>query len=135
MTHARVTAEMRRTAAEWKVLRKALPEPLKSIAEMSVTRGMRRTAAEWKVLRKALPEPLKSIAEMSVTRGMRLGEILALQWTDVDFIRDEISMRDTKGNRPRVIPMEGARAVLERQAKVARLTLKSAQSRGTSPRK
>jgi len=105
------------------------------VTHARVTAEMRRTAAEWKVLRKALPEPLKSIAEMSVTRGMRLGEILALQWTDVDFIRDEISMRDTKGNRPRVIPMEGARAVLERQAKVARLTLKSAPYRATSPRK
>lgn len=78
------------------------------------------TDKEWEALKKALPEPFKSICEVSVLRGMRLGEILALQWSDLNFIRDEITMRDTKNNRPRVIPMEGARAVFERTPRHAK---------------
>lgn len=70
---------------------------------------------EWRKLKEALPEPERSIAETSVLRGMRLGEILSLKWNDVDEARDEITMPDTKGNRPRVIPLEGAKEVFHRQ--------------------
>ncbi|MEM6565609.1 MAG: tyrosine-type recombinase/integrase [Pseudomonadota bacterium] len=73
------------------------------------------TPAEWKTLKAALPEPERSIAETSVLRGMRLGEILSLKWEHIDEMRDEITMPDTKGNRPRVIPLETAREVFHRQ--------------------
>lgn len=79
------------------------------------------TPEEWKILREALDEPFRSISEVAIDRGMRLGEILALEWRDLNFISDEISMRDTKGNRPRVIPMEGAAKVFNRQQKLSRL--------------
>lgn len=73
------------------------------------------TQSEWQTLKKALPEPLLSIAEISVLRGMRLGEILALKWSDIDNGRDEISLSKTKNGRPRVIPLEGAVDPIMRQ--------------------
>lgn len=73
------------------------------------------TKTEWEKLRGALKEPDRSIAEISVLRGMRLGEILDLKWSDIDFDRDEIHMGLTKNGKPRVIPLEGARETIERQ--------------------
>ena len=63
---------------------------------------------------------MRGIAELSVLRGMRLGEILGLLWDDVDEISDTITIRDTKGNRPRVIPLEGARDVFDRLPQLSR---------------
>ena len=73
------------------------------------------TAKEWGVLKKALKEPLLSIAELSVLRGMRCGEILALTWDDLDASRDEIRLRTSKNHMPRVLPMEEAFDVFQRQ--------------------
>lgn len=75
------------------------------------------THKEWRRLRAALPEPWKSVAELSVLRGMRLGEILSLRWADINERTDEITIRDanSKNGFPRVIPLEGALAVLDRQ--------------------
>lgn len=67
---------------------------------------------EWDRLRRALPEPHRTIAALSVERGMRAGEILALRHEDLDFRADVILLRDTKANVPRAIPMEGARELL-----------------------
>jgi len=69
---------------------------------------------EWKKLHKALPEPDKSIAEISVLRGLRCGEVLSLDWSHIDFDRDEISLFKTKNHFPRVLPLEGAADVFRR---------------------
>ncbi|WP_306127917.1 site-specific integrase [Roseovarius sp. MMSF_3350] len=73
------------------------------------------TKREWQALKSALPEPWKSVAEMSVLRGMRLGEILNMKWADIDEITDTITLPDTKSGRPRTIPLENAVDVLDRQ--------------------
>lgn len=78
------------------------------------------TPKEWEKVRSGLRDPIRSIAEMSVLRGMRLGEILGLRWRDVNFTQDLITIPDTKGNRPRVIPLEGGREVIERQPRVSK---------------
>ncbi|MEM6940219.1 MAG: tyrosine-type recombinase/integrase [Pseudomonadota bacterium] len=77
------------------------------------------TPKEWKAVREGLREPIRSIAEMSVLRGMRLGEILDLRWRDVNKTQDLITLRHTKNNAPRVIPLEGARQVIEAQPRVS----------------
>lgn len=74
---------------------------------------------EWQKVRAALREPIKSIAEVSVERGMRLGEIISLRWRDINLTQDLITIPDTKGNRPRVLPLEGARQIIERQPRVS----------------
>lgn len=80
---------------------------------------------EWEQLRDALDEPLRGVAETSIVRGMRLGEILALRWEDVNFGDDTITIRDTKGNRPRVIPLEGAGPIFDRQRRYGRYVFPS----------
>ncbi|MEP5728111.1 MAG: tyrosine-type recombinase/integrase [Sulfitobacter sp.] len=77
------------------------------------------TEDEWGEMKPKLREPIRSIAEMSVLRGMRLGEILNLRWRDLDFQKDLITIPETKGNRPRVLPLEGGREVVERQPRVS----------------
>jgi integrase len=39
--------------------------------------------------------------------GMRRGEILALKWTDLDFVRGVITIRTSKSGKPRRVPMSG----------------------------
>lgn len=65
---------------------------------------------EWLRLDAAASEPLRSIARVAVTTGMRCGEILNLEWGDLSFRRDEITIRETKNSEWRVIPMERASA-------------------------
>lgn len=90
--------------------------PCRTLDPIEVNNSRHRflTAREWATLRDALPEPLKSIAEMSILRGMRLGEVIGLEWRDVNFVTDLITIRQTKAGRPRVIPLEGADAVIRR---------------------
>ncbi|GLT08035.1 tyrosine-type recombinase/integrase [Sulfitobacter porphyrae] len=77
------------------------------------------TEDEWMKVKAGLREPIRSIAEMSVMRGLRLGEITGLRWRNVSFTQDLITLPDTKGNRPRVLPLEGGRAIVERQPRVS----------------
>lgn len=79
------------------------------------------TANEWDQLKKALTEPYRSIAEISILRGMRCGEILAMKWVDVDQHRDLITIPKGKGGKRRVIPLEEAALVLDRQPQTGNL--------------
>jgi integrase len=44
---------------------------------------------------------------MALYTGMRWGELMALQWKDVDFERSLITVRDPKNMEPRHIPLNG----------------------------
>jgi integrase/recombinase XerD len=83
------------------------------------------TPKEWRVLSAALAEPYRSVCEMSVLRGMRCGEILNLEWRDIDADQDTVTIRVAKGNTRRVIPLEGASAVLARQPRRGKLVFPS----------
>lgn len=50
-------------------------------------------------------EQLKSIVITALNTGMRKGEILGLQWTDVDMKNRIITLRNTKNNEARTIPI------------------------------
>jgi integrase len=54
---------------------------------------------------KALPERLKPIVIAALHTGMRKGELLNLEWADVDFDQRLILVRNTKSNRKRYIPI------------------------------
>jgi len=45
-----------------------------------------------KTLRSHLREPVRTMALIDVSTGLRIGELLALQWRDVDFENFEISV-------------------------------------------
>ncbi len=55
-----------------------------------------------------------NLMRMALFTGMRRGELFKLQWSDVDFERDFIRIRDPKGGTSQTIPMNAeARRVLE----------------------
>lgn len=79
------------------------------------------THKEWRTLRAALPEPLRSIAEVAVLRGMRCGEVLSLEWRDISENDDLIYIRQAKGGQRRAIPLEDAAPVILRQPRNGKL--------------
>jgi len=72
----------------------------------------------------ALPEPCRSVVLVAVLTGFRIGEILALRWSRVDFLRGIISVEESYSGRfgppktpssRRAIPMSAAlRQVLQK---------------------
>lgn len=70
------------------------------------------------LLMKALDEAdntsVACIMKMALFTGMRKGEILKLQWSDLDFDRGFLTLRDPKGGQEQRIPMSPqARTLLE----------------------
>jgi integrase/recombinase XerD len=88
--------------------------PCRDLGPIEVRNARHRylTPQEWRKLEAALPASLAAVATVAIKRGMRLGEILALEWPDLDFHRQTIAIRDSKGNRPRLLPMEDAEDLL-----------------------
>jgi len=53
-------------------------------------------------------EHLKSLVTVALNTGMRLGEILALKWTDIDYAKGLIHIRMSKSGEGRTVPMNDA---------------------------
>lgn len=62
---------------------------------------------EEKRLFENLPERLKPIVTVALHTGMRKGELLNLEWSDVDFEQKLVLVKNTKSKRQRYIPMNG----------------------------
>jgi integrase len=57
---------------------------------------------------------LKPIGVLALNTGMRRGEILGLEWKNVDLTRGLIYVTNTKNGKDRVIPLnQAARSALE----------------------
>lgn len=72
----------------------------------------------------ALDEPIDTIAagimRMALYTGMRRGELIKLQWADIDFDRGFIFLRDPKGNKGQKIPLhDGTRQILVKMPKTS----------------
>jgi len=62
----------------------------------------------------------RNFLKLAMFTGMRKGEIIGLQWKDVDFQRGFITIRNPKSGADQVIPMsDAARAVLESHPRTA----------------
>lgn len=73
------------------------------------------TLAEEQQLRAALPPCLLPIFIIAINTGMRHGEIVALEWPDIDLTRELITIRRSKTGAGRAVPMNAAvRAELTR---------------------
>ncbi len=60
---------------------------------------------------------------LSLTTGGRQAEIMSLRWTQVDFIRQVITLHNTKNGDRRALPLVGeAFTLLQARSKVRRLT-------------
>ncbi len=61
--------------------------------------------AEFQKLRSELPEHLRPVLTMGYFTGMRLGEILGLRWSNVNFVDSQVLLDTTKNDDPRTIPL------------------------------
>jgi integrase len=91
-------------AVEWGYLKS---NPLKSVKFLKEPPGRLRylTPAEMDALLVVCPLHLRPIVVTALHTGMRKSEILGLRWQDLDFTAKTITVRRTKNNDPKVIPM------------------------------
>lgn len=91
-------------AIEWGCLK---TNPVKTVKLLKEPPGRLRylRAEEVEVLVKSCHGYLRSIVMTALNTGMRRGEILALRWKDVDLENRKITVRNTKNNETRVIPV------------------------------
>jgi integrase len=91
-------------AVEWGYLK---ANPLKSVKFLKEPPGRLRylTRQEMDTLIVACSAHLRPIVLMALHTGMRKSEILGLRWQDIDFAAKTITVRQTKNNEPKVIPM------------------------------
>ena len=69
-------------------------------------------------------EHMRPLLTLVVNTGMRFGELMALQWRDVDQKRSLITIRDSKNHETRHVPMNSATSValaIHRKAQARRL--------------
>ena len=72
----------------------------------------------FKVLAEEPNQVVADVMRFALATGMRRGEITGLKWTDVNFERESIFIKDPKGGKSQSIPMNAAaREILARQAK------------------
>lgn len=92
---------------EWGIITLINPVTAVKRPSDSVARDRRLTPTEKEQL---LSESLKKGSHqlylailIGLNTGMRQGEILKLKWNDIDFVRNQITVRDTKNGSNRVI--------------------------------
>lgn len=105
--------------------------PVKKISKPKVSnaRDRRLTADEWRYLLRALDEPrarrnawLAKIVRFAVETAMRQGEILALDWENVDLDKRIAHLPMTKNGTARTVPLSSAAvALLMPEGSVVRL--------------
>ena len=66
------------------------------------------TADEWERLKTELAPHLRRLLTVAYDVGPRKGELLNLEWCDVDMRRKEFTLRRTKNGEVRVVPMTPA---------------------------
>jgi integrase len=63
--------------------------------------------------------PIGNLMKFALFTGMRRGEIFNLKWTDLDFEREFITIKNPKGGKDQAIPMnDEARRILENHPRV-----------------
>lgn len=85
----------------------SIPFPIKTLAENNVRKGFFEHA-EYVRLRAALPAHVKPILTFGYYTGCRLGEILGLQWSQIDLLGRMIRLEpgETKNDEARIIPLQ-----------------------------
>ena len=99
-------------AVEWELLAESPMRRLKFLPENN-TRLRYLSLEECKRLIWACAQPhLRTIVTIALHTGMRLGEILNLKRSDLDFSSGLIIIRDSKNGEPRHLPMDSTVAAL-----------------------
>jgi integrase len=91
-------------ALEWKLITQ---NPIQGMKLVKVQKYLPRvlTEEEFKRLYQSASPHFKPILLCAYLTGMRRGEIAKLKWSDVDFERGYIYVKETKNNESRAIPI------------------------------
>lgn len=119
-THATINRELAelRTLLNWGVLTgKIGKNPMKGFRFLKEEKHRDRilTQEEYKRLKNVLGwdiyKPVRLIVEIALATGMRRGEILELEWDDIDWVNREFVLRGTKGDKLRRQVLSSGRRV------------------------
>lgn len=93
-------------AVQWGYLRE---NHLRSVAKFKEPPGRLRYLNDEEIERllRCCAEHIRPIVVMALNTGMRRGEIFSLKWADVDMKNRTITLRHTKNNECRGIPING----------------------------
>lgn len=78
----------------------AIPKP-----DPKNERNRRVTPEEWAAIREHAAPHLARFLTVAYDLGRRRGELLRLEWADVDMKRKEFTLRETKNGEARTVPM------------------------------
>ncbi|MGH9415602.1 MAG: tyrosine-type recombinase/integrase, partial [Terriglobales bacterium] len=91
-------------AVQWGYLRDNHLRPVRLLREENIVERIVTSAEETRLLA-AAHDPLRDMLVVALHSGMRLGEILKLPWSCVDFERSLITIINAKNGRSRKVPM------------------------------
>ncbi len=92
-------------AVEWEITEANPMKGIKFPREQARQRYLSLEECE-RLLEACIAPHIKAIATVALHTGMRLGEILNLQWPDLDFATGMLIIRDSKNGEPRHVPMD-----------------------------
>jgi integrase len=94
-------------AVQWGYL---VTNPLRMVNKYKEPPGRVRYLSELEIRRllQHCTEHIKPIIIMALHTGMRKGEILSLKWSDIDMHNRTITIRKTKNNEVRILPINNA---------------------------
>jgi len=84
-----------------------LTNPIENIRRPSVSKGRERRLAEGeeqKLVENA-PTPLREMITIALETGMRLGEVLNMEWGNIDLKKRLVVLADTKNGETRIVPL------------------------------
>jgi integrase len=93
-------------AVEWDLLDKSPMERLKFLPENNARLHYLSMEQCNHLLEACIAPHMRAMVTVALHTGMRRGEILNLQWQDIDFESGSIVIRDSKNGQPRHIPMD-----------------------------
>lgn len=102
--HLACIKTMFKMAVRWGYVTRSPAEAVKTLKETPrVPRAL--SDSEIAALLDDLPEHAGALAITALDTGMRRGELFGLRWNDVDLERNTVTVRHSKNNEFRVIPM------------------------------
>ncbi len=93
-------------AVEWDLLDKSPMERLKFLPENNARLQYLSMEECNKLLEACIAPHMQAMVTMALHTGMRRGEILNLEWQDIDSASGSILIRDSKNGQPRHVPMD-----------------------------
>ena len=100
----RVISSLFGRAMEWGYLQK---NPITAVKKYRLDEKEPRflMPAEGRALMDAAEGQMRTFIVTALNTGLRKGELFALTWNDIDFEREELRVRRSKGKRFRVLPL------------------------------